>query len=124
MLELTRKPRTDDTAEICLRVPAKDLNRFFEATRQFLLLSGHPVQEVDEHGEPLYSLEEVFPDTHPGVALKGYRAREGMTQKELAARLEIPVGNLSEMENGRRSIGKAMAKRIEAATGVHWKTFL
>ena len=124
MLELMRKPHTDDMAEICLRVPAKDVNRFFEATRSFLTLAGYPVQEVDEHGEPLFSLEEVFPESHPGMALKGYRMREGMTQKQLAARIGVSVSNLSEMERGRRTIGKGMAKRIGEATGVDYRTFL
>jgi DNA-binding XRE family transcriptional regulator len=124
MLELTRRPGTDDTAEICLRVPARDLNRFFEATRSFLLLAGHPVQEVGEDGEPLYSLEEVFPETHPGMVLRGYRTREDMTQKALAAKIGISASNLSDMEHGRRPIGKEMAKRLGEALNLDYRLFL
>ena len=124
MLELTKKHHTSDVTEICLRVPTKDAQQVFEATKQFLLLAGLPVQETNEQGEPLYTLDEVFPDSHPGVALKGYRLREGVTQKALAKQLEISPSNLSDMEHGRRPISKAMAKRIEKVTGIGYKVFL
>ncbi len=124
MLELMRRPRTDDTAEICLRVPARDLNKFFEATRSFLLLAGHPVQEVGEDGELLYTLEEVFPETHPGMVLRGYRAREDMTQKDLATKIGISASNVSDMERGRRPIGTKMAKRLGKALNLDYRLFL
>ncbi len=124
MWELMRKPRTDGGVEISIRAPEKEANQVFEATKHFLLLSGRPIREVNDHGEPLFTLEDVFPDLHPGNAIRGYRARESMTQKELAAKLSISPRHLSDMEHGRRPIGKAMAKRLEQATGIGWKVFL
>ena len=124
MIAMTKKVHSDGMAEISLCVPNKDMQRIFEATRQFLQLVGYHVQEVNEAGEALHTLEEVFPDTHPGLALKGRRVREGLTQKALAAQIGISASNLSDMEHGRRPIGKEMARRIGAALGEDYRVFL
>ena len=51
----------------------------------------------------------------PGSYLAGFRHREGMTQVELAERSGIPRRHISEMENGKRPIGKANAKKLAEA---------
>jgi transcriptional regulator with XRE-family HTH domain len=56
--------------------------------------------------------------------LKGVRGRESLTQVEFAAKLGITQANLSKMENGRRPIGKAMAKRIGKMFRVDYRYFL
>ena len=60
----------------------------------------------------------------PGLCLRGARAREGLTQKQLSERTGIPARHISEMENNKRPIGKAMAKRLGEALGVGYKVFL
>jgi len=69
-------------------------------------------------------LEEVFPDLHPGNAIRGLRLREGLTQEQLARLLGIKRTNLSEMENGKRPIGKNMAKRLAQVLKTDYKVFL
>jgi transcriptional regulator with XRE-family HTH domain len=66
----------------------------------------------------------VFPDLHPGSAIRGLRLREGLTQEQLAGRLGIKRNNLSEMENGKRPIGKNMAKRLAEVLHTNYKVFL
>ena len=60
----------------------------------------------------------------PGVFLCGARGREGLTQKQLSEKTGIPTRHISEMENGKRPIDKAMAKRLGEALGVGYKVFL
>lgn len=60
----------------------------------------------------------------PGLALRGARVKEGMTQVELAAKLGIPQYNLSKMENGSRAIGKKMAVRLSKALRIDYRVFL
>jgi DNA-binding XRE family transcriptional regulator len=62
--------------------------------------------------------------TKPGVLLRGTRHREGLTQLEMAKKLKITQADLSKMENGKRSIGKTLAKRIENKFGVDYRYFL
>jgi len=59
-----------------------------------------------------------------GKALAGARYREGMTQIQLAEQTGIPQRHISEMENGKRPIGKEMAKRLGKALNVSYKVFL
>jgi len=68
---------------------------------------------------PEYSDEQL-----PGVCLAGARRKEELTQKELAGMIGVPQSNISEMETGKRTIGKKMAKRLAKITNVGYKLFL
>ena len=50
-----------------------------------------------------------------GLVLKGARYREGFSQKDLAKRTGISQENISRMENGQRSIGEKVAKKLAKA---------
>lgn len=60
----------------------------------------------------------------PGVNLRGARYREDITQKQLAELVGIPQRHISMMENGKRTIGKEMAKRLGRALNISYKVFL
>jgi DNA-binding XRE family transcriptional regulator len=60
----------------------------------------------------------------PGVLLKGLRYREGLSQVEFAKKLKINQTNLSAMENGKRTIGKELAKRIAGIFRLDYRIFL
>jgi len=62
--------------------------------------------------------------TKAGALLKGLRGREGLTQAAFAKKINVTQANLSKMENGKRPIGKAIAKRIEKAFGTDYRYFL
>ena len=68
---------------------------------------------------PEYSDEDL-----PGVCLAGSRVKEGLTQKQLSELTGIPQSNISEMENGKRPIGKKRAKILAKALNVGYKVFL
>ena len=56
--------------------------------------------------------------------MSGSRLKEGMTQKELSELTGIPQSHISEMENGRRQIGKKRAKILAKALNFGYKVFL
>lgn len=60
----------------------------------------------------------------PATVLRGLRHRENLTQKQLAEKLCIRQHHLSEMENGKRPIGKEMAKKLAETLRSDWKMFL
>lgn len=75
------------------------------------------------------SPEEVFADlrerfSQAGMRIKGGRAKEGLTQLELAAKIRVTQGDLSKMENGKRPIGKDIARRLAKALKVDYRLFL
>ena len=61
----------------------------------------------------------------PGKALRIYRENAGLTQAALGERMGgIPRQHISNMENGKRPIGKENAKRLAAALHVNYRVFL
>ena len=60
----------------------------------------------------------------PGLALEGARHKENMTQQALAAATGIPQRHLSEMEHGKRPIGKERAKKLAAVLQVDYRILL
>ena len=80
-------------------------------------------QEVNDN----ISAADIFPDlatNRPGVALRGIRSREGLTQVQLAEKVGIPQRHISEMENGKRPIGKATAHKLAEVLGTDYRLFL
>lgn len=111
MLERTKKPRTE-TVELRFHIPAAKAG---DARKALAAMGGR------ESSTPW---REVYPAFGPAEALRGARAKEGLTQKALAADLGIPQANLSLMEHGKRPIGKEMAKRLAAILNVDYRLFL
>ncbi len=65
----------------------------------------------------------MLKDSTPGTILRGARGLREMTQKELADKIGVKISHLSGMERGVRSIGKAMAERLENALNMNYKMF-
>ena len=78
-------------------------------------LASHNIPKLNENGEELFTLEEVFPDSHPGHILRGLRTREDLTQARFAEMAGLKLHHISEMEHGRRAIGVDMARRLARA---------
>ena len=75
------------------------------------------------------SSEDPFADinkkyTKTGALIRGLRIREDMSQKEFAKSLHITQGDLSKMENGKRPVGKTIAKRIAEKFHLDYRLFL
>ena len=125
MLELTKTQTTDEYVEILLRgIPSDKGELVKETIEKILDLAGMSFRKMGEDDAGLYSIEEVFSDFHEGHALRGLRSREGLTQKQLAEMIGVKPSHISEMENGKRTIGKEMAKRLAKALETEYKIFL
>lgn len=68
--------------------------------------------------------EHIAKYTEVGIMLKGCRYREGLTQKNLAEVLNLKQNHISEMENGKRTIGKALAKKFGEYFEIDYRLFL
>jgi transcriptional regulator with XRE-family HTH domain len=56
--------------------------------------------------------------------IRGGRGKEVLTQKQLAELTVIAQHHISEMENGKRPIGKETAKKLAAELNVDYRVFL
>ncbi|WP_449244681.1 helix-turn-helix domain-containing protein [Desulfobacca acetoxidans] len=114
MLEPTRKSGTTDYVEIKFRIPSGKVDEI--------------IKVVAQHGGQESSVpipwREVFPDFNPGVALRGGRKKEGLTQKDLARLIGVSKNRISDIEHGKLPIGKEMAKRLGGILKVDYRVFL
>ena len=60
----------------------------------------------------------------PGAILRGARLKEGLSQKKLADQMKIAQTHVSEMEHGKRPIGKKMSQRFSKVLKINYKVFL
>lgn len=85
-------------------VPAKHLQKL----EDFLEKYG----ESDSTAWEELAKDRIVKYKKSGLALRGARYREGISQKELAKRTGISQENISKMENGQRVIGEKVAKKL------------
>ncbi len=112
------KKRPIETAELRLIGPVANIEKAIKTLKPLGFVDvSDSVPWRDAY--PEYSEAQLI-----GKALIGARLREGLTQTQLAGRTGIPQRHISEMENGKRPIGKEMAKRLEKALNIGYKTFL
>ena len=77
--------------------------------------------------EDTVDYRDAFPELagkEQEVALRAYRVREGLTQDQLAKLTGIPRRHISDMENGRRPIGKENAKKLAQTLNADYRMFL
>ena len=123
MPALTKKPLTkvsvmEDTPRTFL-IPTSEVKNVIRLIEK---------KAVQEEGDSV-PWEEVFKDRFkkigkPAVMLRGARTKECMSQVQLAEKLGIDQADLSKMENGKRSIGKKMAKKLGKILRIHYQLFL
>lgn len=67
---------------------------------------------------------ETIKGITPGDRLDAERFKRSMTQNRLSELTDIPQHHISEMENGKRSIGKATAKKLAGVFKIDYRFFL
>lgn len=121
MSALMRRHHTK-VVRLCLEIPAeREAEVMAEVDR--LGLVTYKELPPDERMD----WREAFPElknNETGIMIRGSRTKEGITQRELAKLTGIPQRHISEMENGKRVIGKERAKKLAAALNVSYKIFL
>lgn len=110
-------------AQVEIKEPGKKA-RVFTITQEMVRRIMAVVKQPDS-----YSAEEVLPElkdpvTRVASAFRGLRAREDLTQEQMADRLDIEQADVSKIESGKRVIGIKLAKRIEAEFKIGYRVFL
>lgn len=119
MLERTKKRPTDEMVTLRLRVHRSDADRIkrfvasIEAEKQS---ESRPWREVIKELRPEESI--------PSAILRGSRVKEELTQLQLSEMAGIPRRHISEMEHGKRTIGRETAKKLAKALNCDYRVFL
>lgn len=121
MLAHTKKHPTEaKTVSLCFQVHLENIDKI----RDFII----KLEPETEHSFPV-SADEFYQNnfagqTRPSIHLKGLRCREGLTQRQLAEKTGIKQNHISEMENGKRSIGKELAHKLAHALNTDYRMLL
>ncbi len=60
----------------------------------------------------------------PGAVLRVYRHNAGLSLADFSEKSGVPKGHLSQMENGKRPIGKHMACKLSKTIGCDYRSLL
>jgi DNA-binding XRE family transcriptional regulator len=124
MQGLTKKRPIEKQVEVRFRGTHADVAKLRRIAQA---LKVKDVTEWELEEKELYDLEEVSPElawNSGGVSIRGGRGKEGLTQKQLAELTGIAQHHISEMENGKRPIGKETAKKLATALNMDYRVFL
>jgi len=124
MQALTKKHPTEKQVEVHFRgTPANVI----KLRRMAQVLKVKDITEWKLKEKEYYSIEELSPEmtwNSGGICIRGGRGKEGLTQKQLAELTGIAQHHISEMENGKRTIGKETARKLAAALSIDYRVFL
>jgi len=59
-----------------------------------------------------------------GIVLRGARYREGISQQELAKKSSLSQNDISKIENGKRTVGEKVAKRLAKTLKIDYHLLL
>ena len=117
MQVVVKKPRIEVKGEISQKTIS-----FFKKT-----YGDKNVEVIDDEYVDIFTTDwykEISKNDTPGATLRRYRMRNKWTQTKLAEMLGEYKQHVSNMERDRRPISVAMAKKIAAVFGCHYKQFL
>ncbi len=114
------------TCKVVIEIPGKTKKLAFVSTKHLQKLEDF----LEKYGESeSVSWEELAKNriakySKPGLALRGARYREGLSQKALSKRSGISQENISKMENGQRIIGEKVAKKLAKALRIDFELLI
>lgn len=87
--------------------PKKSDNQVGGKTKQYVKSKEQKMSEAEEEGK----LTHKKMDSDFGKSLQKYRLSQGLTQKDIAQKLNIPVKDINEIESGKmKHNGQLMGK--------------
>jgi len=113
-----KKPRIDNSVTLTITGPVEHREAVVTALEKYGFV------DVSDSIPWREAFEDHDESKEPGVFLAGARYREEMTQKQLSEATGVPQRHISEMENGKRPIGKTLAKKFAEALGADYRVFL
>ena len=113
MLERTKKPHTEKLVPLHLMVRPENVTTI---TRY--------VEGLEKSGSIPWREVAAKRGSVPASVLRGARSKAEITQTKLSELTGIPQRHLSEMERGKRPIGKETARKLAAVLDTDYRVFL
>ncbi|MDR3581585.1 MAG: helix-turn-helix transcriptional regulator [Oryzomonas sp.] len=113
MQALTKRHRTENLIPLHLMVHPSNVATITRYVEQLEKSGSTPWREVAARRGSV-----------PASILRGSRSKAEMTQTRLSELTGIPQRHISEMERGKRPIGKETAKKLAVALDADYRVFL
>ena len=113
MQALTKKPHTENLVPIQFMVHPSNV----ATIKRY-------VETLEKGGASTWREVSGQRGSVPASVLRGARSKAEITQTRLSELTGIPQRHISEMEHGKRPIGKEMAKKLAEALNVDYRVFL
>lgn len=97
----------------------KQLRLVRQAIEEAVALSSREVLTPEETDREFR--RRVGDSGEPSAALRAYRGRQDLTQRDLAKKSGIAQPHIAAMESGKRPIGLIAAKKLALALGIHYR---
>lgn len=94
--------------------------QFFEEFRDFI--RSHEESRSTKWTE--IAKDSIKKHKQAGMVLRGARFRENLTQKSLAKKSGVSQENISRIENGKRSVGEKLAKKLAKPLKIDYRMLL
>ena len=122
----TRKHLTSDLIEVTVH---GDSNKKFIIPRSASLKLFSFLQSLQSYKDEIIPADEVFKNLDKkygktGAVIRGLRVRDGFTQEDLAQKLDIHQTHISQIENGKRVVGKNLAQKLAKVFRTDYRLFL
>lgn len=115
------KKRHTKSIELRFTGPIKHKKKAVNALKSLGFVELSPVDEAMPWREAFPELKD---EDLPGTSLRGARVKEGLSQEKLSELTGIPQRHISEMENGKRPIGKKNAKIFAETLNIDYRILL
>ena len=117
---------------VAVKMPLIEITVQHGAKKKMFLVSEQKANAIEillEDADDYVDAMDVFPDLKDpqkriGISFRSIRTKTGLTQKQVAEKLGLDQADVSKIEKGTRSIGKALAKKIEKVFKIDYRRFL
>jgi len=127
----TKQHRTDFEDEslcVILRLPnSKKVSYFIPSSRRKEVEEFLEKQSEEDDESVRYEIlakERIEKHKKAGLVLRGMRYREGFSQKKLAEKSGVTQNEISNIENGKRTVGKKIAIRLAKVLNFDYEMLL
>lgn len=128
MSEHMRRPLTNDSIEVTVHGGSNTIFIIPRSASRRLFNFLQSLQSPDKENDRI-AADEVFKNLYKkhgkvGAIIRGFRVRDDLTQKNLAKRLKIHQTHISQIENGKRVVGKNLAQKLAKVFRTDYRLFL
>lgn len=125
----TREHRTDKQKFFCVIVNLNNSRKSYNIPLSHQKELEKVLEEYSEDGDTPIAWEILAKDRiekykKSGLVLRGMRYREGMSQKNLAEASGITQNEISNIENGKRTVGKKVAEKLAKVLNFDYRILL